>query len=102
MNTAICTPTTFQPDNLPSKERVFADGIAYFLHTVMMGRVLDSRYLRLDHEFQWALGEHFDDDSGCLRCHVARPTRHCPCIDAICPRHNWRLITLWHQDRFPL
>ncbi len=42
--TNIYCPTTFRCDNLPCKEQRFADGVAYFLHSVMMGRVHDSRY----------------------------------------------------------
>ena len=42
--TSVYCPATFQPEDLPRKEERFAGGIGYLLHTVMMGRVHDSRY----------------------------------------------------------
>ena len=44
MGSAVYTPNTFRPDDLPREEQQFADGIAYFLHSVMMGRIHDCRF----------------------------------------------------------
>ncbi len=41
---AVYCPVTFRAHDLPQQAQRYADGIAYFLHAVMMRRVHDSRF----------------------------------------------------------